>query len=119
MRESAQHGRWSVGAKSRCQGRLDGGRERRTAGGELSGLSCLNVTVETQFNEFKWNHIRRNEDGRRLPGLTRRAHPGTQHSAMRRFLMMRMLGFMGERLRGSEPADDQETQNKQAGEETL
>ena len=38
---------------------------------------------------------------------------------MRRFLVMRMLGFMGERLRGSETADDQETQNKQAGEETF
>lgn len=85
----------------------------------MSGVDCLNVTVQTQFNEFKWNDIRGNKDGRRLPGLTGRAHPGTQHSTMCRFLMMRMLGFMGERLRGSEAADDQETQNKQTGDETF
>jgi hypothetical protein len=30
-----------------------------------------------------------------------------------------MLGFMGQRLRGSKAADDQETENKQAGEETF
>ena len=57
--------------------------------------------------------------GTAIQHLPRRTHPGTEHSPMRRFLMMRMLGFMGERLRGSKAADDQETENKQAGEETF
>src|SRR4030095_12969697 len=63
--------------------------------------------------------MRRKEDGRRLSGLAGRTHPGTEHSTMRRFLMMRMLGFVGQCLRGSEATNHQETNDEQTCEGTF
>lgn len=57
--------------------------------------------------------------GDAVEDLSCRAHPGTEHGAVRGFLMVRMLGFMSERLCGGHTADHDETDDQEAGEGTL
>jgi len=57
--------------------------------------------------------------GTAIQYLPCRAHPGTEHRAVRGFLMVRMLGLVVERLCGGHTANHNETDDQEAGEGTL
>jgi hypothetical protein len=49
---------------------------------------------------------------RGIVGLSSRAHPGAENAAMGRFLVMRMVGFVGNGLCGSQPADGKDADDE-------
>ena len=63
-----------------------------------------------------FNEIR---SGTAIQYLPCSAHPGTKYSTVRRFLMVRMLGLVVERLGGGHTTNHNETDDQEAGEGTL
>ena len=72
-----------------------------------------------QLDEFVRNEVQSYENGRRFTTLPSRAHPRAECRAVRGLLMVRMLGFVRERLGGSQSTDDEDAQHEETGQGTL
>ncbi len=92
---------------------------RRGAGGEDTGENRWNLIGGCELDEVVRYQRDRNELDCCFTSLSRGAHPGTEHRAVRGFLMVRMLGFVGDRLGGGQSADHEDAEHQETGESTL
>ncbi len=99
--------------------RADGSRigltlaSRRPAGGEGAGEDCLSLIDGCELDKFVGDHFQRNKNGSRFTGLSGRAHPGAEHGAMRRSLVMGMVSGMLDRLSLRQSADEHDAAHQE------
>lgn len=99
--------------------RADGSRigltlaSRRPAGSEGAGEDRRSLIGGCELDKFVGDHFQRNKNGSRFTGLSGRAHPGAEHGAMGRSLVMSMVPGMFDRLSLRQSADGQDAAHQE------